>query len=140
MRENKLPKFAPISFARRLRANQTPEETKLWYLLRDRRFSEFKFRRQKIIGKYIADFVCMSRKLIVEADGAHHDVDADAPRDAYLRSLGFRVLRFGNFDINRNIEFVSENIFQALNDWKFDPQKPSLSLQGEDDLLKDGAQ
>lgn len=55
-----------------LRHNQTDTENKLWYLLRNRQLHDHKFRRQYLIGPYIADFCCVDKRLIVELDGGHH--------------------------------------------------------------------
>jgi very-short-patch-repair endonuclease len=82
--------------ARALRRTQPATERFLWKLLRDRRLDGLKFRRQFPIGPYVVDFVCLSRRLIVEADGPFHEAEADAVRDAWLTSQGFRVLRFSN--------------------------------------------
>ena len=71
-------------------------ERKLWAVLRDRRLEGLKFRRQVVIGPYVVDFVCMQHRLIVEADGPFHDGERDAVRDDWLRSQGFRALRFEN--------------------------------------------
>jgi very-short-patch-repair endonuclease len=71
----------------------------LWRLLRDRRLDGLKFRRQRPIGRYVADFVCLRHRLIVEADGPHHDAARDAVRDAWLSGQGFRVLRFSNGEV-----------------------------------------
>jgi very-short-patch-repair endonuclease len=79
-----------------MRRNPSVTERKLWRLLRDRHLDGLKFRRQVPIGPYFADFLCLSAKLIVEADGPLHDEAYDAKRDAFLRSRGFRVLRFPN--------------------------------------------
>ncbi len=83
-------------------------ERRLWKLLRDRRLAGLKFRRQFIIGRYIVDFICLRHRLIVEADGPHHDDRAqDAARDEWLSAQGFRVLRFPNQQIeNRKHEVV----------------------------------
>jgi len=85
-----------VAFARRLRERAPSTEQLLWRLLRDRRLDGLKFRRQLPIGRYVADFVCLRHRLIVEADGPHHDQARDAERDAWLHSQGFRVLRFKN--------------------------------------------
>ncbi|HYF21863.1 MAG TPA: DUF559 domain-containing protein [Caulobacteraceae bacterium] len=87
-----------IRRARDLRRVSTPAEKALWRLLRDRRLSGLKFRRQAPIGSYVADFACLSARLVLEADGGVHRlrVEADTERDAWLRSQGFRVLRFSN--------------------------------------------
>jgi len=85
-----------LAFARRLREQAPSTEQLLWRLLRDRRLDGLKFRRQLPIGRYVADFVCLRHRLVVEADGPHHDEARDAQRDAWLSGQGFRVLRFKN--------------------------------------------
>ena len=78
----------------------TQAERLLWRDLRDRRCLGFKFRRQVPVGPYIADFVCMEARLIVELDGAPHreagQAEHDVRRDRWLLAQGFRVLRFSN--------------------------------------------
>jgi very-short-patch-repair endonuclease len=99
-----------------MRKAPTEAEQKLWYLVRDRRFSAFKFRRQLQIGRYIADFVCLERRLIVEADGGQHaESSYDADRDAWLVAQGFRVRRFWNTDILQRPDEVAETIWADLN-------------------------
>ena len=84
----------PKARARAMRHGPTEAERKLWHLLRDRRFSGFKFRRQVQIGRYIVDFVCPAKRLIVEVDGGQHAENAyDAARDAWLMAEGFRIRR-----------------------------------------------
>ena len=104
--------------AKSLRRNQTDVERKLWYLLRDRRFGGFKFRRQQPIGPYVVDFVCFDKRLIVELDGSQHGGDEamiyDARRTAFLESQGFRVVRFWNHAVNENIEALGDAIAHAL--------------------------
>ena len=79
----------------------------LWKLLRDRRLEELKFRRQAPLGRYVADFVCFSCKIVVEADGPWHDPVHDAERDRWLASQGFLVLRFTNSTVeNRSHEVL----------------------------------
>lgn len=90
---------APLSIdrARTMRQGMTDAERKLWFLLRDRRFAGVKFRRQMPIGPYIADFVCLRRKVIVEADGGQHsDSQRDAVRDSWLKGEGYVVVRLKN--------------------------------------------
>jgi len=74
----------------------TDAEQKLWQNLRNRQLGGFKFRRQHPIGPYIVDFVCLEKRIIVEADGGQHasDKNADISRDDYLKKKGYRVLRF----------------------------------------------
>jgi len=85
--------------ARGMRHEPTPAEAKLWQHLRGDQLG-VKFRRQHSINRYIADFICLSHKLIVELDGAGHlepdQADYDQGRSALLIELGYRVLRFSN--------------------------------------------
>ncbi|MCP5519668.1 MAG: DUF3387 domain-containing protein [Verrucomicrobiales bacterium] len=95
-----LPYAGLVERARELRKNQTPAEEVAWELLRDRRFEGLKFRRQHQINQYIADFFCAEHRLDIELDGEIHKspevMEKDSARDAMLRSLGFKVLRFAN--------------------------------------------
>ena len=98
-------------FARSLRTGQTEAEGKLWKLLRDRRLCQLKFKRQVPIGKYVADFVCFEKRLIVEADGSQHaDSDHDRERDAWLRAQGFTVVRFWNVEILKTPRVVQDTV------------------------------
>ena len=102
--------------ARFLRREMTDTERKLWSILQYRQISNFKFRRQQVIGPYIVDFVCLSRHLIIECDGAQHALNQvyDQKRDHFLKTHGFRVLRFWNLDVLQNIEGVYDEILRAL--------------------------
>lgn len=106
----------PTARARQLRQQQTPEEQALWQQLRAKRFSSWKFRRQQPLGRFIVDFVCLARRLIIELDGAQHAENAayDLQRDAWLRQQGFRVLRFWNNEWSMQREAVLEVIWQEL--------------------------
>ncbi len=74
-----------------------------------------RFRRQEPIGPYIVDFVCRTRKLVIEADGDQHEISMhDRRRDAFLRSQGYRVLRFWNEDIALQLDWVLAGIRRAL--------------------------
>ena len=102
--------------ARRLRKTMTLAEYLLWKALR-RRALEVKFRRQMPIGRYIPDFVCPERGLVVEVDGGQHaESAADAERDVWLRSQGFEVLRIWNSDVLHNLEGTVEAIQAALRE------------------------
>jgi very-short-patch-repair endonuclease len=102
--------------AREMRANPTPAERRLWSMLRDRRMPSFKFKRQHVIAPYIVDFACLERRLIIEADGGQHaDSISDRRRDAYLKQLGFRILRFWNNDVLENPRGVFEMIYATLH-------------------------
>jgi very-short-patch-repair endonuclease len=96
-----------------MRHEPASTERLLWKLLRDRRLDDLKFRRQVPIGPYIADFVCFRHRLVVEADGAFHDADRDARRDAWLRAQQFEVLRFTNHVIALYPDEVLDAIRQA---------------------------
>ena len=102
--------------ARSFRKNMTPAENRLWYYLRDRRFNNYKFVREHIIGPYIADFVCRQKKVIVEADGGQHaeNIRYDKKRDNFLESKGYKILRVWNSEIFDNIEGVLETIRALL--------------------------
>ena len=91
------------ALARSMRKAPVATEALLWKLLRDRQLEGLKFRRQVPIGRYVADFVCLRHRLIVEADGPlHEDSLHDLERDAWLREEGFKVLRFKNSEIHRD--------------------------------------
>ncbi len=98
--------------AKSLRSHQTEAEQRLWYHLRAHRFMGLKFKRQKPIGRYIADFVCVERRLVIEIDGGQHgeQVEYDLRRDAWLRGQGYTVLRFWNNEVLQQMEGVLEKI------------------------------
>ncbi|HTR15066.1 MAG TPA: DUF559 domain-containing protein [Roseiarcus sp.] len=97
--------------AREMRRAPTEAELRLWRLMRDRRLSGLKFRRQVPIGPYIVDFLCVRARLIVEADGSQHGESLrDEGRDACLTRQGWTALRFWNHDILRNRESVIDTI------------------------------
>jgi len=114
-----------ISKAKYLRSNQTDAEERLWYYLRAHRFMGLKFKRQKPVGSYIADFVCLEIKLIIEADGGQHGNEADAKRDAWFKAQSFTVLRFWNNDILRDTDAVLERIRQTVLTLSPDPSPAS---------------
>ena len=88
----------------------------MWHLLRDRRFSRFKFRRQFPFRNYILDFVCLERRLIVEIDGSQHlDSKRDKERDAILTKEGFQVVRYWNNDVLQRRVAVMEDLFAKLD-------------------------
>ena len=104
--------------AKLLRKNQTDAEKQLWQTLRRKSFDGLKFRRQQPIGSYIADFVCFSKKLIIELDGGQHNdenkKEYDLARTKYLESAGFKVLRIWNDEIFNNIDGVIKQIELSL--------------------------
>ena len=112
-------------FARRLRTAQTSLETAVWRELRAKRLDGWKFKRQAPIGPYVVDFICFERRLIVEVDGPLHEAAEqqlhDARRDAFLRRVGFRVLRFGEDAILRDLARVVDEIREVLASPSPDP-------------------
>ena len=101
--------------AKDLRKRMTDAERALWQHLKASQFDGLKFRRQEQIGRFIADFVCFERGIIIEADGGKHAIERekDEERTQWLNSQGFTVLRFWNNDILSNIEGVMEVIRSA---------------------------
>ena len=98
-----------------MRHEPTEAEHRLWLLLRNRRFVDFKFRRQVPIDHFIADFLCFDARLIIELDGSQHaESTYDIHRDAYLRAQGFRIIRIWNNDILNNPDSVLEAVWTAL--------------------------
>ena len=114
MNENNNPKLK--KYAQSLRKNMTKEERHLWYdFLKG---LPVNVNKQKVIGDYIVDFYCANAKLVIEIDGSQHfeeeGVESDGKRDAYLNSLGIRVLRYSNLDVNRRFDSVCEDIYNHL--------------------------
>ena len=105
-------------FARQLRNNSTEVEKCLWRLLRDRRFVEFKFRRQYPCGIYFLDFFSTVAKLAVELDGGGHGFPdqraKDEKRNQFLAEQGIKVLRFWNHQLRGELEAVRFEIWHAL--------------------------
>ena len=122
--------------ARALRSSLTDAERKLWSHLRMRQVRGFKFRRQRPIGPYIVDFICLERRLIIEVDGSQHvqQAERDARRDDYLTGLGFNVLRFWDNSVLKETGAVLEVIAQALED-EGDPHPDLPPLAGEGTTL-----
>ena len=103
--------------ARRLRRDSTDAESVLWYRLRSRRLTGHKFVRQEPIGPYTVDFICREARLVVEVDGGQHAESArDAVRDKWLAARNYRILRFWNNDVLKNMTAVLETIATALAD------------------------
>ena len=97
-----------------LRRLATDAERLLWSRLRGRRLG-VKFRFQHSLGPFVADYVCLERKPIVEADGGQPNPQADHARTAYLRKRGLRIVRFWNHDILQNIDGVIETLLIVLD-------------------------
>jgi very-short-patch-repair endonuclease len=101
--------------AKNLRKNMTKAEKKLWWLLRNRQLSNFKFRRQHPVGPYYLDFACIEYTLAIEVDGSQHaESQSDVIRTTYLESNGWHVIRFWNNDVLGNIQGVYDTICRVL--------------------------
>ena len=102
-----------------LRHNQTLPEQIIWHVLRNRSFSNTKFRRQVLIGQYIADFVSYEKMLVIELDGREHlskeHLEYDKERTIELNNRGFTVIRYYNNDVLNNLDNVLEDLWSRLN-------------------------
>ena len=109
-----------VPVARMLRKNMTKEEKHLWYDYLKK--SPYRFTRQKIIGKYIADFYCAEADLIIELDGSQHYTDDgianDTQRTNFINQFNITILRIKNNDINTNFEGVCRYIDRYLRENK----------------------
>jgi len=113
-----IPRHPHADRARHLRQESTPAERDLWKRLRFRQARHAKFRRQRPIGRYIVDFVCLEAKLIVELDGSQHanQMQYDEERTRFLESMDYRVLRFWNGELLTRPKDVMEQIFTAVSE------------------------
>ena len=104
--------------AKALHRNLTPAEIKLWARLRAHRMGDVHFRNQHAIGNYIVDFCAPRKKLIIELDGSQHleQQEYDLERTEFLKSKGYKVLRFWNNDVMNNIDSVLNVIWDTLNE------------------------
>lgn len=122
-------------FVEENRGNQTPAEEKLWAILRGKKIGGYKFRRQHIIGNYIADFICLNENLIIEVDGSIHQLPEnqanDESRTKDLNILGFKVIRFTNDEVLFNSDHVISSILSALKKENIElPESQSPPLGG----------
>ena len=110
-----------VSSAKELRKNMTKEERHLWYdFLRD---YPVRFYRQKVLGKYIADFYCAKANIVIELDGSGHYEDEglinDEKRTEYLKQYGIKVIRISNLDVLKNFEgvcmYIDNEVKQSLS-------------------------
>jgi very-short-patch-repair endonuclease len=124
--------------AKDLRKRSTDAERNLWNKLRAKQIQGLKFRRQEPIGRYIVDFVCYERQVIIEVDGGQHAaaIAEDSARDTWLSSQGFKVMRFWDHEVLTNIQGVLGSILEALS------PSPNLSHQGrgkiDNPLIRNG--
>ena len=95
----------------------TEAEKRLWPLLRSGQTEGYRFRRQVPIGRFVADFVCHTARVIVEINGGQHDLSSEeeASRTRFLESEGYRVLRFWNNEVLGNPEGVHSVIAENLH-------------------------
>ena len=107
------------AFAKENRNNPTEAERLLWFYLGNKQFG-VRFRRQHIIGQYVADFACLEKMLVVELDGEYHSLPeqqiSDEQRTADLQEWGYRVIRFTNEELFLGIDLVLTKIKNALNE------------------------
>ncbi|MBV8686057.1 MAG: endonuclease domain-containing protein [Alphaproteobacteria bacterium] len=124
--------------AAEMRRNPTEPEKRLWRNLSNGQLGGFKFRRQSVIGWYVADFLCPQRALILEVDGDTHDERKDRLRDDVLGKHGFRVVRVTNDDVMRNMDGVLQHILMVLTETppRWNNPHPNPSPEGEG--LSDG--
>ena len=105
-----------VPLAKQLRKEMTKEERHLWYDYL--RTYHIRFSRQKVLGKYIADFYSAEARLVIELDGSQHyenvNLEKDAQRTAFLKKYGLTVIRIPNNEINRNFRGVCEYIDAAV--------------------------
>lgn len=103
--------------ARILRRTMTEEERKLWYTCL--RLMPWKFRKQKVISKYVVDFYCTEKKVAIEVDGSQHfegeNIKRDKERTEFLNSFGITVLRYTNKEVNEQFRAVCDDIYARLS-------------------------
>ena len=112
-----------------MRNNPTEPEKRLWRHLSNGQLEGRKFRRQQVMGWFIADFICATAKLIVEVDGDTHEETADRVRDKALAEQGYRTLRVTNHDVMSSMDGVLTLISEALR--KAESPHPNPSPEGE---------
>jgi very-short-patch-repair endonuclease len=112
-----MPIRKPHPNARNLRKDMPSAEQRLWVFIRRKQLDGLRFRRQHTIGPYIADFVCVEAKLVIELDGEQHGLDGapahDEKRNAFMESKGWAVVRFWNNEVYDTIDDVLETILDA---------------------------
>jgi very-short-patch-repair endonuclease len=122
-----------ITYAKDLRSRSTDVERILWCHIRAKRLDGLKFRRQHPIGKYIVDFVCLERKIVIELDGGQHAKPGteayDRERDNRLEKEGYRVLRFWDNDVLLNTKGILEVIREQCAEHP--PLHPLPSREGK---------
>jgi very-short-patch-repair endonuclease len=104
-----------VESSKQLRREMTPAEKILWKEVKANKLNGLHFRRQQIVHGYFADFYCHQHELIVEVDGEIHKLQTeyDAKREEYLIGLGFRIIRFTNEEIAKNLNGVLQKIVEV---------------------------
>jgi very-short-patch-repair endonuclease len=112
-----------------LRHNQTRAEHRLWLQLRNKRIANRRFRRQVRLDRYVVDFVCFSLRLIIEVDGPSHELTPgqDAVRTRRLEAQGYRVIRFSNEQVMRELDSIVETIRAIIAEMATSPDDGQLS-------------
>ncbi len=151
--ENKIEKIDFVSYNKKLvekarenRKNTTPAEGKIWKILKNKQFVNFKFIRQKPLYHFIADFYCAELMLIIEIDGGIHtnqdQKEYDKERTEILKSIGIKVIRYTNDEVFKNFSVVCEDLSKQLKQRKKELTKttsdPSSPLTRGDTCLKTG--
>jgi very-short-patch-repair endonuclease len=119
--------------AKAMRKEMSESETRIWLALRAKRFETAKFRRQKVIGHFIADFAANDPKLVVEIDGDSHAgrEEYDSARTRFLEAKGYTVIRFTNSDVMTNLEGVLGRLIEVIAELRASSPLPTLSPEGE---------
>jgi methionine--tRNA ligase beta chain len=122
-------------FVKEHRSNPTDAEIALWEIIRGKQLDGYKFRRQHIIGNFIADFICLKEKLIIEVDGLFHQIPenkvSDEERTTELNRIGFEVIRFDNKEVINNRAIVAEKILVAITKRKTDSADSKIPSSGD---------
>lgn len=124
---------ASLKHAQTMRKQMTEPETRLWLELRAARFKGIKFRRQKVVGNYIADFASNDPKLVVELDGDTHAEQQDyhAKRTKFLQGQGYQVIRFQNSDAMGNMDGILTALSLIVDELRRSSPSPTPSPEGE---------
>jgi very-short-patch-repair endonuclease len=114
-----------IERARQMRKDMSKAEATMWSYLKTLRSEGFHFRRQVPLGRYYADFACHHAKLVIEIDGDTHytpeGIAHDQNRDRFIRSIGFRIVRYTNDDVLQNMDGVVVHVLNLLATLPFRP-------------------
>ena len=120
-----------LGYAHKMRRQPTEAEKRLWRNLSGSQLGGYKFRRQAILGGYIADFLCPQKNLAVEIDGDTHVVEVAAERDVALAANGIKVVRVTNEDVLKNMDGVLQFLLMELDGRDDRWPHPNPSPEGE---------